>query len=364
MAAAQSRAFTYVLPLRMTGDESEREELTTYLEQLSQWCADVVVVDGSAPAVFAHNARRWRPLVRHMAPDPAHTSLMGKVPGVLTGLDTAQHERVIIADDDVRYGPSELERTIALLDRFDLVRPQNYFAPLPWHAVWDTARTLLNRAWGSDFPGTLGVRRSRLRECGGYDGNVLFENLELIRTVRAHGGTAVAPLDLYVRRRPPTTTHFWAQRTRQAYDDFAFPLRMTLWLSVVPILVWSAARRKPESPGTLAGLSIGLAELGRRSAGGTAVFPALSSAMAPLWVTERGVCAWLAVVQRLRYGGVRYGDSVIRVAAHSTRELRRRAGARGPGSGGPMPMPDEGPNRPDRPKSVPFVTVTAETRNA
>jgi hypothetical protein len=30
------------------------------------------------------------------------------------------------------------------------------------------------------------------------------------------------------------------------------------------------------------------------------------------------------VLQRLRFGGVRYGDSVIPVAAHSQRQLRRR----------------------------------------
>jgi hypothetical protein len=46
--------------------------------------------------------------------------------------------------------------------------------------------------------------------------------------------------------------------------------------------------------------------------------------LAPLWVLERGVCAWLAVLQRLRFGGVRYGDSVIPRAAHSERALRRR----------------------------------------
>ena len=31
---------------------------------------------------------------------------------------------------------------------------------------------------------------------GGYDGDVLFENLELIRTVRARGGEEAVALDL------------------------------------------------------------------------------------------------------------------------------------------------------------------------
>ena len=100
---------------------------------------------------------------------------------------------MVIADDDVRYDEVALERTVAALDEVELVRPQNYFAPLTWHARWDTARTLLNRvAGGVDFPGTLAVRRSALRGTDGYDGDVLFENLELIRTIEAAGGACSA----------------------------------------------------------------------------------------------------------------------------------------------------------------------------
>lgn len=66
-------------------------------------------------------------------------------------------------------------------------RRKTSFAPLPWHARWDSARSFLNRAFGDDYPGTLGVQRSALEKTGGYCGAVLFENLELIRTLQAHG---------------------------------------------------------------------------------------------------------------------------------------------------------------------------------
>jgi hypothetical protein len=84
------------------------------------------------------------------------------VAGIRTGIRHASHERILIADDDVRYDPESLRRTVELLGEYDLVRPQNYFQPLPWHARWDTARTLLNRSLGGDYPGTLAVRRSRM----------------------------------------------------------------------------------------------------------------------------------------------------------------------------------------------------------
>jgi hypothetical protein len=313
----------------MSRADETRTELTDYLCQLAQWCDDVIVVDGSPPQVFAENARLWSGAVRHVEPNPLHRSLMGKVAGVLTGVDLARHGAVVLADDDVRFDRAGLQRMVELLAEYDLVRPQNFFSPMPWHAFWDTSRILLNRATGADFPGTLGVRRSTLRSIGGYDGDVMFENLELIRTVQAHGGTVASPLDLFVRRLPPTAAHFWGQRTRQAYDEFAVPARMMLWLSVVPALTLLFIRRRPRPVVGAAAGSIALAEAGRRRSGGTSVFPVACSVLAPFWILERGTCAWLAVLQRIRFGGVRYGDSTIRVAAHSPRRLRREARASG-----------------------------------
>ncbi|HEU5104510.1 MAG TPA: glycosyltransferase family 2 protein [Solirubrobacterales bacterium] len=320
---------SYVVPIRWREGE-QREELAAYLRAIAPHCAEAIVVDGSSPEVFAANAAAFGEAVTHVPVDPGEQWLMGKVAGVRTGVRLAGHERVVIADDDVRYDPEELARTAQLLDRYDLVRPQNYFSRWPWHARWDTARALLNRSLGRDFPGTLAVRRSRMLAMGLYDGDVLFENLELIRTVRAHGGSTVAPLDLHVARVPPSASHFWGQRTRQAYDDFALPARMALWLALLPTLALARRFSEPGGnknalPAAAAGTAIALAEVGRRRAGGAAIFPATSSLLAPLWVLERAVCAWLAVLQRLRFGGVRYGDSVIPLAAHSERQLRKRA---------------------------------------
>lgn len=334
---------SYLVPIRWH-DGGQRRELTEYFAGIAPHCAELIVVDGSPPEVFAANAAAWDEHVIHVPPAEDESWLMGKVSGVRTGLRLASHERVVIADDDVRYEPEALRRAAGLLEQHDLVRPQNYFDRLPWHARWDTARTLLNRSLGRDYPGTLAVRRSRALAMGLYDGDVLFENLELIRTLRAHGGSTVSPLDLYVARVPPSAAHFWGQRTRQAYDDFALPLRMALWLAVVPLLLLAAfgerigtcaqrggSRVRWAGPVCAAALSVAAAEAGRRRAGGACVFPATSSLLAPVWILERGLCAWLAVLQRLRFGGVRYGDSVISVAAHSERRLRRRIeGAAGP----------------------------------
>ena len=313
---------TYLLPVRCSPEE-DIEELTAYLSELPEWI-ELIVVDGSPAPVFERNAEAWSPLGRHLPPDPDLVTRMGKVGGVLTGLREARTDAVVIADDDVRYEHGGLARTVLMLGLAECVRPQNYFDPLPWHAHWDTARSLINRALGADFPGTLAVRRGAVLAAGGYDGDVIFENLELMRTIEAAGGRVLSPLDLYVARRPPSTDHFLSQRVRQAYDDFAIPARMAAWLAVAPALAAALLRRRARGPVFAALGAIAVAEAGRRRAGGARYFPASASLLAPLWILERGICSWIAVRDRLFRGGVRYGDGVVPRSASSVRRLRRR----------------------------------------
>ncbi|MEH0938781.1 glycosyltransferase, partial [Micromonospora psammae] len=316
----------YVLPLRWS-DDAGLAELTGYLRSIAA-LVDVTVVDGSPPEVFARHAAAWRGAVRHVAPDPAVRGVNGKVRGVLTGVATARHEHVVIADDDVRYDAAGLRAVHRLLDAADLVRPQNHFDPVPWHAWWDTGRILLNRALGADYPGTLAVRRSTFEAMGGYDPDVLFENLELIRTVRAYGGTEAAPPGLYVRRLPPTSAHFRGQRVRQAYDDLAQPVRLLTALAVLPGVAAALVARRPGLLLAAGAVTVALAESGRRRAGGAAVFPRTAALAAPLWLLERGTCSWLALGRRLLLGGVRYAGGRVRLAAHSERTLRARKATR------------------------------------
>ncbi|ANF32023.1 hypothetical protein A0130_10360 [Leifsonia xyli] len=308
----------YVLPLRWASDDG-LDELVAYLDGLRE-LLDVTVVDGSQPDLFAAHARALPAGVRHLPVEP-RPGRNGKVAGVMTGVHTARHDRVVIADDDVRYDEGALRAVVGMLDAADLVRPQNVFVPAPWHARWDTGRSLLNRALGHDYPGTLAVRRQLLVDAGGYDGDVLFENLELIRTVVAAGGRVVTADRIGVARRPPTLRHFVRQRVRQAYDDFAQPARLLAELAILPLVLLSVRR-----PGRiLAGAAavVALAEAGRLRAGGRRLFPATAALWAPAWLTERAVCVWLALGARLR-GGVRYSDGRLVRAATPLRELRRR----------------------------------------
>jgi hypothetical protein len=144
--------------------------------------------------------------------------------------------------------------------------------------------------------------------------------------VASAGGREAAPLDLYVRRLPPTARHFWGQRVRQAYDEIARPHRMAAELSVVPLVVAALVTRHPRWIVAGAAAVVATAEVGRRRAQGTTVFPVRTALAAPLWVAERGLCSWVALATRVLRGGVAYGGGVLRRPATPLRQLRRRHG--------------------------------------
>ncbi|MCR2801858.1 glycosyltransferase family 2 protein [Microbacterium sp. zg-Y818] len=306
----------YVLPLRWD-DDADLAEQTAYLRELAG-AIDVTVVDGSDATAFAAHREAW-PFVRHVA--PVVPGRNGKARGAMTGIRLSRHENVVIADDDVRYDRAGLAAVLDRLERAAFVRLQNVFEPAPWHARWDTGRSLVNRALGGDFSGTVALRRSAL-PARGYDTDVLFENLELERTVRAGGGRVDVASDLYVARRPADVRRFWEQRVRQAYDDWAQPTRLLRELALLPAVASLVRARDARGIAVFAGTVVALAAVGRARAGGRAHFRASDCLWALPWALERSLTVWIAVLLRLR-GGVRYRDGRIHRAATPLRTLRR-----------------------------------------
>jgi CDGSH-type Zn-finger protein len=311
-------ALTYVLPIKRAEPVGSDDDLTEYLRWLAQR-VPVVVADGSPEPVYSAHHLLWGDVVTHVRVTSEAPN--GKVAGVCDGVAATSTEDVVIADDDVRYDDGSLAAVARLLERHPVVMPQNYFNPAPWHARWDTGRSLLNRSVGFDYAGTIGVRRSAFVAAQGYCGNVLFENLELMRTARARGHDVHNAADVYVARRPPSFRQFLDQRVRQAYDSRAQPWRLLAELALLPTAM-AAAALHPATLLAAAVMVVALAEIGRWRAGGRSTWPATSPLWSLGWVVERSITAWLAMAAAAR-GGVRYRGRRLRTAAHSLRTLAR-----------------------------------------
>ena len=142
-------------------------------------------------------------------------------------------------------------------------------------------------------------------------------------------------LDLLVIRRPPSVRHFFSQRTRQAYNEWARPIRFSAQLALLPLAIWLSRTEGLRAFLVLVIFSVGAAEVGRRKGSGSRVLPSTSALWAPAWLGERAITAWIALFTRLLLGGVRYRDTRLKQAATPFTELRRRIVRADPRSGVP-----------------------------
>jgi hypothetical protein len=331
---------TYLLPIRRTVFRvNEAAELLEYLSILNEAGCETVVVDGSPPDVFAQHHRAWANVCRHEPVDRRYKFLNDKVNGIHTGVALATHEKIILADDDIRYTKIDIEQICMLLDEFEVVRPQNYLVrdvasprphlyplpegeedakrevrAIPWWAKMEAARMLINRATlrNADYPGTCAFRKATMLRSGEYDGDVLFDNEEIVRHFARHNARICYANNFFVRKRPPTFRKWLEQRPRQAYEDFGLRFKTFLFASLLPIAIILALI----NPRWLAiffalGGSILLALGGWLRGSARNYFPFHVCLFAPLWIVERSLSTYWAFYWLMTRGGYPFGDRVL-----------------------------------------------------
>lgn len=300
----------------MRGDAREIAEFAAYFRDLAAAGCDVLIVDGSPAAVFEQHREAWSALGTHVGVDPQYRYLNGKVNGVHTGVALSRCERIILADDDIRYVAADIHRMCELLDRFELVRPQNYLSPLPWWGRMEASRMLINRGAlrTGDYPGTCGLRKSAMLRVGHYDGDVLFDNEELVRHFMLKRANVCHANDFFILKKPPTLAKWREQRPRQAYEDFVMRAKTLTFMAVLPAGIAAGIAFGTIGAATFAAgvslIGLGLAARGLRD-GAHRFFPAWIPLYAPLWVLERSLSVYWAIYWKLRYGGYPFGDKLL-----------------------------------------------------
>lgn len=317
-ALIESFRCTYLLPIRrVQASVEETEDFALYFESLARAGCEVLVVDGSTPEVFSEHERAWGSVCRHAPVNPKYTYLNGKVNGVHTGVDLASCERILLADDDIRYTSADVARACELLDEHEMVRPQNYLRPLLWWARTEGARMLINRGVlrTGDYPGTCAFRRSTFRRVGHYDGDVLFDNEEIVRHFVLRGAQVCFARDFFILKHPPTLRKWMEQRPRQAYEDFVMRLKTALFMSLLPLTValalFGGVRAALGFVAFVSLCSMLLAWRGLRCDGARQFFPSYLLFYAPLWVLERALSVYWALYWRATRGGYPFGDRIL-----------------------------------------------------
>lgn len=309
---------TYLLPIRRARfGPDETTQLAEYFRDLAEAGCEVLVVDGSPSQVFANHSEAWRSVCQHEPVDRSFGYLNDKVNGIHTGVRLANSEKIVLADDDIRYDAAEIERVCELLDKFEVVRPQNFLSPLPWWGRMEAARMLINRATlrTGDYPGTCAFRRTAMLRVGPYDGDVLFDNEEIIRHFAKAGATVNYAANLFVRKRPPTFRKWIEQRPRQAYEDFGLRGKTALFLSLPLFAAWIGIAFGWKSlvaylvMVSIAGVA--LAAAGRSRGTASRHFPLSVCLFAPVWILERSASTYWALYWHFSRGGYPFGDKIL-----------------------------------------------------
>jgi hypothetical protein len=295
----RARRCSYLIVL--DGGEGDLRGLAAYLSTLGVAGCEVVVADPSPLPRFGENRSVLRWVSRHVAPRPRHCSFSGIVDPIRVAFDIAACEKVIVAGPDVRYAPGELDEVCALLDAHEVVEPQDYLDPLPWWGGIDAGRMLLHRGIEPlpDHGATFAFRKSAIRGLRAIDGVVTDDP---VRRLAAQGAEVHSAFELFVRRLPPMLAEWIRQRPRQADDDFTLSLKTAFFFALLPMLLVLALLGGPRLAGGYAGAvafaSVALALRGR--AGAARFFPLRACFYAPLWMLERGVSVYWALLRKLR----------------------------------------------------------------
>jgi hypothetical protein len=150
---------------------------------------------------------------------------------------------------------------------------------------------------------------------GPYDGDVLFDNEEIIRHFARAGATISYATNLFVRKRPPTFRKWVEQRPRQAYEDFGLRAKTALFLSLPILTIWisSALGRRALLFyfAALIAAAMVVALVGRLRGSAARHFPLSICLFAPLWILERTLSTYWALYWYFTRGGYPFGDKIL-----------------------------------------------------
>lgn len=292
------RAFrcTYLVALESDSTDEEVSALARHLSTFGRLQCQVIILDPSLP----HAVERHRRVLRWVG---RYVPVAGGIDIVRSAMNLAASEKVIVATPEARYTAAEIDALCKLLDRHELVEPEEFVEPATWWSGIEAGRLLLHR----------GIDQAPVRSTFAF---------------RKSGHELVAPRaglfaanDVFVRREPPLLSSWVRLRPRDAASDFAFPFKTAFFLGVIPLLLFISLAGGPallsESLAAMSFASVMVAFRGR--SGAADYFPWYACLFAPLWIAERSLSVYWALFERIRGAAKREHPS------HTPRQLAEKA---------------------------------------
>jgi hypothetical protein len=299
------RKCTYLVALESESSSiDDLRDLAAYLSKLAVSDFDVLLVDGSLPTALECNRQVLRWVGRHVMARPQHRHPHGTIDPIRAAIDLNTCDKVIVADARVRYSEEAVDQICTFLDLHEVVEPQDYIDPLPWWGGIEAGRMLLHRSLSplADRGSTFGFRKNAIRGLRRVDNSVAPD--DYVRRLAAQGAEVFSAIEVFVRRIPPVLSDWLRDRPRHADDHSSVSAKAAFFFGFLPIMLaltlLGGLRLAGGYAGAIAFASLALAIRGRTGAG--SFFPWRACCFAPLWVLERSISVYWALLRRLSWG--------------------------------------------------------------
>lgn len=293
----RSRSCTYAVVIDGGMSEVKLQAFAHYLSTLASADCEVLILDSAPSDVFDSRECILRWVGRHV---PLHDYRFSddRVDGLRAAASLASAEKVVMASADARCTAEELRDLCVLLERHDVVEPEEYVGMSPWWRGVEAGGLLLYRGTDQRPPrSTFAFRRSAYRPLRAAIVNAHEPALSFA------GSDVLEAHDVFVRREPRPLLERLKGRSAAAFDSVD-PIKSLFFIGVLPLLLALAVIGGLDIAGGYAGIvaigSVLLAVRGR--IGASRFFPLAACLFAPLWIVERSVGVYWSLFARLGAG--------------------------------------------------------------
>lgn len=307
---------TYAVAIDESLTQTGLQAMAEYLSTLDLAGCDVLVFDSAPPDVFQSRECVLRWVAHHVPLHGRYRRADGSVDLAHAAADFAGTEKVIVGSTATRYTAMEVRQMCDLLERHDVVEPEEYLEPIPWWGGIEAGGMLLHR--GADqrrHRTTFGFRRSAFRPLRAATDPAAAGASRAFFGAEFHEAA-----NLFVRREPGRFIDS-IRSSRDAAFDSDSPMRSIFFLGLLPLLMAVAIAGGTAIAGGYAGViafaSIVLAIRGR--IGASRFFPLRACLLAPLWIVERSIAVYWSLFARLS------GAAANPAASASIRASERKA---------------------------------------
>lgn len=281
----------------------------------------LIIADESAPDVFSYINKilSYNENVIHFIPtDEERTGDNDKSNGIYSAIKFIKYENILIIDDHYRVELSELKIINNYFKEYDVFKVMPKFIKNNIMASIDLCGMFIVNILDKrkQYCGHIALKRNLFTKYGFPCRDSLFDEFAFENHFRKFNCKIGFPENVFLSSVYDITfLKFLEQRVRYSYENFAFPLRFILLLSILPISAFLFII----SPIYMFLFIIMLnwflvifSYMGQKKYYTSQGYPYISF-FAPLWFIHYPITTWIAIILFLR-GGVKFGGKRIKKA--------------------------------------------------